>query len=51
MSEDLYLFSGGAALLCVFGLLSIWAPEFRAVAATQLGVLIGAAAMKMKGNQ
>lgn len=51
MSEDMQLFAGGAILLVAFAAISVLAPEFRAVAATQLGVLIGAAAMKMKGNQ
>jgi hypothetical protein len=48
--DDLKLFLGAAILCAIFSVLSWWIWEFRAVAAAQFGTLIGAAAMKMKGN-
>jgi hypothetical protein len=51
MSEDLKLFIGAGALVVICLVASVWAPDLRAVAATQFGALVGAAAMKMKGNQ
>lgn len=50
MSDDLKLFSGAAALVALFALLSIWQPGFESVAAAQFGAVVGAAAMKMKGD-
>lgn len=50
MSDDLKMFAGAAILVAVFALLSLKEPSFAPVAAAQFGALIGAAAMKMKGN-
>lgn len=49
-SDDLKLFGGAAILVALFAISSFWITDFRAVAAAQFGALIGAAAMKMKGN-
>lgn len=50
MSEDLWMFAGGAVLLLFFSGMSYFIPAFQDAAIANFGVLLGAAAMKMKGN-
>ena len=50
-SENLKMFGGAALLIALFGIASYWIEEFRMVAATQFGALIGAAAMKMSSDK
>ena len=50
LSDDLKLFTGAAFLVALFAVLSYWIPAFQSVAAAQFGAVVGAAAMKMKGN-
>lgn len=50
MSDDLKLFAGGAILTALTLVLSIWVKDFIPAAVAWGGALIGAAAMKMKGN-
>jgi hypothetical protein len=50
VSEDLKMFAGGAVLLVLFGILSYFIPDLRQAVTAQFGVLLGAAAMKMKTN-
>lgn len=51
MSDDLKLFLGAAILVAVFAVASVWVKEFQTVAAVQFGAIVGAACMKMKGDQ
>lgn len=48
--DDLKLFAGGAILMLCFLVASYWIEDFRTVVASQFAALIGAAAMKMKGD-
>jgi len=48
--RDLVLFGGAAALLCVLGVVSYWVADFRTVVCSQVGALIGAATMYMRGK-
>ena len=50
MTEDTQLFLGGALIVLAFSVAGYWIPAYQAVAINQLGTLIGAAAMKMRGN-
>jgi hypothetical protein len=48
--NDLYLFGGMAALLVAVSVLSYWIADLRAVAALQVGNLIGAGTMYLRGK-
>lgn len=48
--KDLVLFAGAAGMLCVLGIVSYWVVDFRAVVTAQVGALIGAATMYMRGK-
>lgn len=50
MSDDLKMFAGAAFLVGLFAVLSVWQPDFKSVASAQFGAIVGAAAMKMRGN-
>ena len=50
MSDDLKIFAGAAFLVALFAIASYWIPSFQSVAAAQFGAIVGAAAMKMKGD-
>jgi hypothetical protein len=50
VNEDIELFLGAAVLVLVFACLGYFVPVFQAAAINGLSALIGAAAMKMKGN-
>lgn len=50
MTEAEKFFAGIAVLVLVFGVLSIWVSDFKVVATTQFGALVGAACLKIKGG-
>ena len=50
MDDDLKMFAGGLIAVLLFGLLGLWRVEAMNAAIQGFNVLLGAAAMKMKGN-
>ncbi|MEN6445577.1 MAG: hypothetical protein ABFC98_05975 [Candidatus Cloacimonas sp.] len=49
-NHALILFGGAAILLIATGMISYWIPEFRQIVISNVGVLVGAVVMYLKGK-